>query len=104
MSSVVHLKRKGGKVVQDCDVYVGRRWTLGGWDLPESKWQNPFKVSEYGRDLALKKYEIYVRENDELWNSLEELEGKRLGCWCLPAPCHGQILLKLLEEKRKVGC
>ena len=32
--------------------------------------------------------------------SLIELEGKVLGCWCHPEPCHGDILVKLLREKR----
>lgn len=31
---------------------------------------------------------------------LEELEGKILLCWCRPGPCHGDVLLKLLWEKK----
>lgn len=29
---------------------------------------------------------------------LLELKGKRLGCWCKPAPCHGDVLVELIEE------
>lgn len=35
---------------------------------------------------------------------LDELRGKTLGCWCIntdketPVKCHGQVLLKLLNE------
>ena len=29
-----------------------------------------------------------------------ELEGKELGCWCKPSPCHGDILIKLLKERQ----
>ena len=29
---------------------------------------------------------------------LGELRGKILGCWCKPKPCHGDILVKLVEE------
>jgi predicted RNA methylase len=30
--------------------------------------------------------------------ALPELVGKRLGCHCKPLPCHGDVLIKLLEE------
>jgi len=46
----------------------------------------------------LDKYAQYVRENPDLWNSLMELDGKVLGCWCAPSPCHGHILIQLLNE------
>jgi len=29
---------------------------------------------------------------------LHELVNKRLGCWCKPGPCHGDILVKLIRE------
>lgn len=29
---------------------------------------------------------------------LLELEGKNLGCWCKPEACHGDILVKLIDE------
>ena len=29
-----------------------------------------------------------------------ELEGKELGCWCKPSPCHGDILIKLFKERQ----
>jgi hypothetical protein len=28
---------------------------------------------------------------------LHELKGKKLGCWCKPQACHGDILTKLIE-------
>lgn len=34
---VVCLKRTGGEVVQDCDVYIGRRITQGGWNLSDTE-------------------------------------------------------------------
>ena len=98
--SVVRIRRSGGKIVQDSDCYIGRRCTMGGWNLPQSKWANPYTVKEYGREEALRKYEEYVRNTPELWNKLEELDSKVLGCFCSPQPCHGDILLKLLKEKK----
>ena len=62
---VVHLKRRGGVVVQDCDVYIGRRCQQGGWDLPHSPWANPFKLARHAtpgeRQLCLLRYETHVR-------------------------------------------
>ena len=96
-TTVVHLKRKAGQVVQDCDIYIGRACNMGGWQLPQSKWRNPYSVKQYG-DQALPMYEAYLRSNPALLADLPELVGKRLGCWCAPNPCHGHILLKLLRE------
>ena len=31
-------------------------------------------------------------------NRLAELDGKTLGCWCAPNPCHGDVLVRLCEE------
>jgi len=45
-------------------------------------------------------------KNDPKYYNLDELEGKILGCWCIttnklePLKCHGQILMKLLREKK----
>lgn len=33
-----------------------------------------------------------------LMKSLPELKGKTLGCWCKPYPCHGDVLVELLNE------
>src|SRR5581483_1711025 len=99
--SVVRIRRSGGKIVQDCTIYIGRKYTMGGWNLSQSRWANPFTVKEYGLDTALSKYEQYIRDTPDLWNSLEELDGQTLGCWCDPIKgkkeyCHGQVLLRLL--------
>jgi len=105
MTSVVRIRRKGGEIVQDCDVYIGRKCNMGGWNLPDSKWANPYKVSptmtmEEVLEV-LDKYEIYVRNRPDLMASLEDLRGKRLGCWCKDRnydPCHGDVLVKLINE------
>jgi hypothetical protein len=34
----------------------------------------------------------------ELMSSLEELRSKRLGCWCAPKACHGDVLIELLDR------
>lgn len=97
--TVVTLKRRKGKVVQDCDVYIGRRINRGGWDLPQSKWANPFRITRYvSREESLKKYREYVLSKKELLDALPELSGKRLGCWCNGMPCHGDVLVELFNK------
>jgi uncharacterized SAM-binding protein YcdF (DUF218 family) len=105
VAEVVKLSRKGGVVQQDCDTYIGRRVAHGGWDLPQSKWCNPFRVendSKEAREAALVKYRSYVLSRPDLMESLHELRGKRLGCWCKTTPdvpCHGDVLVELLERQ-----
>src|SRR5690554_2738296 len=68
------------------DVYIGRG----------SKWGNPFIIGKHGsREEVIELYRQYVLGNPELRNSIPELKGKVLGCFCKPAPCHGDILAKL---------
>lgn len=49
-------------------------------------------------------YRDHVLASDELMASLGSLRGKRLGCFCKPAPCHGDVLAELAdggEEERE---
>ena len=98
--SVVRIQRKKGKVVQDCDIYIGRAVYRGGWQLPKSKWANPFSVNKYGREKCLQLYKDYVLTSG-LIDNIEELRGKQLGCWCHPEKCHGDVLLSLLAEREQ---
>ena len=91
-TTVVHLRRSKGEIVQDCDIYIRRAINMGGWRLPHSIWANPFKGKDVGgAEESWRLYEDYVRNKPELMERLEELEGNRLGCWCKPKMCHGDI-------------
>ena len=77
----------------------------GRWDLPESKWHNPFSVKSCGSaEEAVRRYEAYIRKQPKLLSALHELDGKVLGCWCKSNPsdiaqvCHGDVLVKLINE------
>lgn len=77
---VVHCKK------EPYDVYIGR----------PSKWGNPYIIGRDGnRREVLKKYRSFLESSDALQADLHELRGKTLGCWCSPAPCHGDILMEL---------
>lgn len=107
-TKVVRIRREKGKIVQDCDIYIGRACNQGGWNLSSSIWCNPFSVQKYGREHCLELYRKYILKNIEEFPeeyNLEALKGKRLGCWCTngdlndPIICHGQVLMKIMKEK-----
>jgi hypothetical protein len=78
-------------------VYIGRA-TRGGYRT--SKWHNPFPLrAERDRATVLAQYREYLREQPVLLAALPELMGKVLGCWCLPKPCHGGILIEYLSPE-----
>ena len=84
----------------NANVYIGR-YVCRVEGATSSKWRNIFTVKKYGREGCLEKYEDYIRSHSTLYEELDELVGKELGCWCHPSPCHGDILKKLTEEKLK---
>lgn len=102
--TVVRLQRtENGVIVRGCDVYIGRRCTLGGWNLEESVWANPFrlpkgKCTPEQRQEVLARYEAHVRSKPKLMARIPELAAKTLGCFCKPQPCHGDVLVRLFEE------
>ena len=87
---VVHNKK------EQFDVYIGR----------PSKWGNPYSHQEgtlaefkvETREEAVQKFKEYLLNNKELMESLPELKGKILGCWCAPKSCHGDILLEMANK------
>ena len=96
---IVNLKRRPSKKLEKGEVYIGRQMYMGGWKLKASKWANPYKIKEGDeREAVLEKYEEYIRSDAELMKDLKELKGKKLACWCHPEKCHGDMLLKLLNE------
>ena len=72
------------------DVYIGR----------PSIWGNPFRIGVDGdRTEVLSKYRAWISSNNRLLPQLPDLREKILGCYCSPLPCHGDILIELLEGK-----
>lgn len=86
-------------VADPINVYIGRNMSYAVKGAKASKWHNPFSVKKYGLEKCIEMYEEHVRKNKDLMDSLEELKGKTLGCWCHPKPCHGDVLVKLVNEK-----
>lgn len=71
------------------DVYIGRG----------SIWGNPFIIGKDGnRTQVIRKYLRWILNNPELLNKIHTLKGKRLGCFCKPKNCHGDVLVFLFNK------
>lgn len=82
-------------------VYIGRNMSFYVRGANASKWKNPFSVKRYGIDKCLELYRQHIINTPELLSSLNELQGKVLGCWCITPDndkCHGVVLVQLIEE------
>jgi ribonuclease HI len=82
-------------------IYIGCNISRYVQGAVASKWKNPYREKKNVETYeSLQKYEEYIKNNKNLYSCLDELDGKILGCWCKPKPCHGDILIKLLNEKK----
>jgi hypothetical protein len=64
-----------------------------------TKWGNSHRIGPDGtREEVIQKYREWVVTQPHLMSSLHELRGKRLGCWCSPLPCHGNVLVDLVKD------
>lgn len=89
------------KYKEQYDVYIGRG----------SKWGNPFThikdketKAEFivaTREESIEKFRDYILERIEKGevqiDELIELAGKRLGCFCKPKSCHGDVLVEIVS-------
>jgi hypothetical protein len=71
------------------DVLIGR----------PSKWGNPFVIGRDGdREAVIRKYRAWINGRPDLVSAAKaELRGRRLGCFCSPLPCHGDVLAEIAD-------
>jgi len=79
------------------DVYIGR-----AGHGQDGYWGNPFSgVRDGGREKAVALYREYflkrLRIDPEFARRTMELKGKRLGCFCAPKLCHGNVIADYLD-------
>lgn len=75
------------------DVYIGRGSPFG----------NPYVIGVDGtREEVISKYIEYfnarVEQEEDFKKSVLALKGKRLACFCHPKACHGDVIIKYLED------
>ncbi|CAK9189276.1 unnamed protein product [Sphagnum troendelagicum] len=94
------------------NVYVGKariaivklpNGSYAKYPSEDSIWANQFTEKDgMTRDRTIQLYEQSMRirlyNNPYLVVKLKALNGKRLGCRCHPAPCHADVLVKLIRE------
>lgn len=83
------------KYKDDFDVYIGRG----------SPWGNPYVIGEDGtRDQVIQLYKDLffkkIQNGDIAHADLLNLKGKRLGCFCSPQNCHGDIIAEYVNNMR----
>jgi hypothetical protein len=90
MTEVVNINR-----TDDYDVYIGRPGK--GKD---GYFGNPFIKGT--RAEKLEKFEQYansrVNSDPKFRDKVKSLYGKKLGCFCKPKACHGDILAKIAKR------
>jgi D-arabinose 1-dehydrogenase-like Zn-dependent alcohol dehydrogenase len=82
-------------------VYIGRYNKQ--YNLPESKWHNPFVIGQDGtREEVIARYHGYLLQQEQkhlVDCILHELKDKV--CWCKPEPCHGGVLAVYADNKKE---
>lgn len=78
---VVHCKK------EPFDVLIDRTTILG----------NPYTLKTYTREEAINLYRYRLFNSPELIELLKTIQGKVLGCWCKPLPCHGDVLAEVAD-------
>lgn len=72
-----------------CDVQICR----------PGQWGNPFLIGLDGtRTECVEKYREWIKTQPQLLAQLPMLKGKRLGCFCAPLPCHGDVLKEMVDD------
>ena len=88
MTRVVNIRNLDPDWREDPEfVYIGRG----------SKWGNPFMIGVLTRNEAIASYAEHL-ETSGLIDDIEALRGKFLVCYCSPLPCHGDVLVRRLND------
>jgi hypothetical protein len=107
MTATVVNKRARGFKPNANQRYIGRGSLFGNpfTHLPLGRTKARFQVKTAEESMIC--FEAWFRErlaNDvSLRQKLLDLDGHELVCYCRPAPCHGEILIKLIEELKLGG-
>lgn len=91
MAEVVNLKKS------TYDVYIGRGSIYG----------NPYPVQDESDEERTRVISLYRKHFANLRNSgiitdqmLIDLQDKKLGCYCKPKACHGDLIKEAIDELR----
>ena len=90
---------------EPCDVYIGR---AGRGE--DGYYGNPFRVGNgISREDAVRRFQRYfvdrIEKDSEFKRRVLALKGKRLGCFCKPKACHGDLIavMKMMGISRRAS-
>ncbi|NES47965.1 Uncharacterised protein [Escherichia coli] len=89
------------KYKEPYDVYIGRgsKWGNPFTHIKDKQTKAEFIVST--REESIEKFRDYIIERiscgEVKIDELLELAGKRLGCFCKPKSCHGDVLVEIVS-------
>lgn len=95
-TEVVNVKKHGkeGVTMIDRDTIFGNKFILeedgGSFTREES-------IDRY-REWFKKK----IKRDSDFRKSVHNLTGEKLGCWCKPKPCHGDVILEYLRGQMEI--
>ena len=96
-TAVVNIKK------EPFDVYIGR--ASRGED---GYFGNPFRIGNgISRGDAVERFQSYfgerIEKDSEFKLRVLALKGKRLGCFCKPKACHGDVIADWLNKMEPKG-
>lgn len=76
------------------DIYIGR-----SGQNKDGTFGNPFNSGDRNKDIESYKTYFYkkIKEDNVFKMKILKLQGKRLGCFCKPKKCHGDIIADYLD-------
>lgn len=99
-TTVVNVK------TNEYDVYIGRNPRFGA-----TNFGNPVKIkTSMSREECIRQYKAWfwkrIQQDPSFRKLIHSLEGKRLGCHCVPKACHGHVIVayhKWARANNKIG-
>jgi hypothetical protein len=73
-------------------VYIGRRYTTGVYNLPDSPWKNSYSVKRYGREKAVELYREHILTSPELHARHDAND-------CVDASCERRVRIEAFIEE-----
>lgn len=101
VATVVNVKH------EDCDLYIGRgpgAAHMNNTPVGEKGWLgNPYPLPKFSRDKSVELFERdfnrRIEQDPKFVAELNKHKGKRLGCFCKPLKCHGDVIAAFLNGK-----
>lgn len=104
---LVRIKLELDGTVTAHDVYIGGKRQKHGWNLPRSIWKLPKSLIMKDPQQTLVGYEVHLRRKIKeqpvvyvtALKAMAAIANLKLGCRCARfSTCHGNVIIKLLQE------